>query len=254
MKQKFQSAHKRIAVLDDVRGMAVVNMVIYHGLYDWAYVFGHTMPWFETRGAYWWQQAICWTFILVAGAVSSYGRHPYRRGAVVFGCGLLLTFVTALAMPSQLIVFGVLSLLGAGMLLTAALRPALHRVPAQAGAMLCFAVFLFTKGVPSGFCGIGDHMLWRLPKGLYSTQWAFAFGFPGPGFHSSDYFPLLPWLFLFWTGMYAWRLLEPKLPGALRQRSPLSIFSWPGRHSLFIYLLHQPVLMLLLTVANVLAQ
>ena len=68
-------------------------------------------------------------------------------------------------------------------------------------------------------------------------------GFPGPGFVSSDYFSLLPWLLLFWTGYFLYRLrpAEPLLPDIR-----LPGFSAMGRHSLLIYLLHQPVLYALL--------
>ena len=75
-----------------------------------------------------------------------------------------------------------------------------------------------------------------------SVPWLYPLGFPGPGFSSADYFPLLPWLFLFLVGaaLGGWcldhresRLLTAPLPRAL---------TFPGRRSLLIYLLHQPVL------------
>ena len=60
-----------------------------------------------------------------------------------------------------------------------------------------------------------------------------------PAFASSDYFALLPWLFLFWTGFYLYRL-RPEIPALPDIRLPgLSVIS---RHSLLLYLLHQPVL------------
>lgn len=64
-------------------------------------------------------------------------------------------------------------------------------------------------------------------------------GFSRPAFASSDYFALLPWLFLFWTGFYLYRL-RPEIPALPDIRLPgLSVIS---RHSLLLYLLHQPVL------------
>ena len=62
------------------------------------------------------------------------------------------------------------------------------------------------------------------------------------GFYSADYFPLFPWFFMFLLGtvLGGWclenresRLLTVSLPAAL---------TWPGRHSLLVYVLHQPVL------------
>lgn len=75
-----------------------------------------------------------------------------------------------------------------------------------------------------------------------SVGWLYPLGLLSPGFHSADYFPLLPWFFLFLAGtvLGGWcldhrdnRLLTLSLPGFL---------TWPGRHSLLIYVLHQPVL------------
>jgi len=75
-----------------------------------------------------------------------------------------------------------------------------------------------------------------------SVQWLYPLGLTAPGFRSADYFPLLPWFFLFLTGtvLGGWclshrdsRLLTKFLPAVL---------TWPGRHSLIIYILHQPVL------------
>ena len=82
-----------------------------------------------------------------------------------------------------------------------------------------------------------------LPRSWYANLFTAGLGFPGPGFVSSDYFSLLPWLLLFWTGYFLYRLrpAEPLLPDIR-----LPGFSAMGRHSLLIYLLHQPVLYALL--------
>lgn len=233
----------RYALLDDLRGLAVLNMAVYHGIYDWVHVFGRALPWFSSAGAYLWQQAICWTFILVAGAVFPMGRRPARRGALVLGCGLVLTAVTVLVMPSERILFGVLHFLGAAMVLSALLRRWLLKIPSAAGAAGSFGLFLLTKSLPAGGLGVGDALLWPLPAALYSQGWTFPLGLTGPGFYSADYFPLLPWLFLFWTGMYLWRWLTARWGGRLAAVGPAPGLAWLGRHSLPVYLLHQPVLL-----------
>ena len=82
---------QRIFLLDHLRGIALVNMVAYHALYDLVYLFGMDLAWYRSFGAFLWQQAICWTFILVSGATLRYDSKPYRRGAFVLVCGLLVT-------------------------------------------------------------------------------------------------------------------------------------------------------------------
>ena len=65
-------------------------------------------------------------------------------------------------------------------------------------------------------------------------------------FFSTDYFPLLPWLFLFWAGYFLHHLLGRERLAPLR-RSVCPPLGWMGRHSLVLYLLHQPVILGVLT-------
>lgn len=245
LNRRTDDLSRRIRLLDALRGLALVNMIVYHGMYDWVSVFGRSAAWFTgTNYAHGWQQAICWTFLLVAGAVFPYGRSPLRRGALVFGCGMLLTVVTLLVMPSERILFGVLHLIGAAILITALLRRVLEKIPALPGAIGSFTLFLLLRGVSRGIIGIGAFST-ALPRGLYQSPVLFPLGFPGPGFFSADYFPVIPWLFLFWTGMFFWRFLRPYAEEKLRGKKVCRPLEWFGRHSLIIYLLHQPALMVI---------
>lgn len=79
----------------------------------------------------------------------------------------------------------------------------------------------------------------HLPQSWYANTLTTALGFPYPGFVSSDYFSLLPWLLLFWTGYHLYRL-RPETPALPDIRLPGLMAM--GRHSLVIYLLHQPVI------------
>ena len=244
---KPQGAVCRIALLDALRGLAVIQMVLYHGIYDWVYVFGREARWFtDSQNAYLWEQVICWSFILIAGAVFPYGKKPVRRGLQVFGCALVLTGVTLAVLPSERILFGVLHFLGASMLLSAAAKPVLARIPAAAGALACFALFLLFKQFPAGYLGVGDWRIWQLPEAWYQMRWTFPLGLMGPDFYSADYFPLLPWLFLFWTGLYLWKLAAASPCMEQICRVPrVPVLDWVGRHSLLCYMLHQPVLLAL---------
>ena len=242
---------QRTAALDMLRGIALIEMIVYHGLYDWVFVFGRTMPFMHSKQAYWWQQSICWLFILLSGAVLNYGRRPIRRGIQVFLCGMLLTVVTLAVIPSEQIWFGVLHFLGCAAMLCGFLRPWLSKIPSSAGAVGSFVLFSVFKQVPSGLIGILDIPLVSLPASWYSQSWLFPLGLPGYGFISADYFPLIPWLFLYLTGFYLWRIvmngsLCEKI-FAIPQCRPLA---WLGRHSLWIYLLHQPALMAVTAALN----
>ena len=50
MREKWSAAPRRIAAFDALRGFALVNMAVYHGVYDWVYVFGRPAAWFTQTG------------------------------------------------------------------------------------------------------------------------------------------------------------------------------------------------------------
>ncbi len=235
-------APPRVRLLDILRGFSVLSMVVYHALFDVVHLFGHPMPWYTGTPGYLWQQSICWVFIAVSGASLHYGRHTLRRGLVVLGCAAAVSVVSMVAMPSQRVWFGILHLIALAMLLGALLKKVLHKMPAGLGLGVCLALFLLAKTLPQGYLGVGDARLWALPVGLYQTPFLFPLGLPGPGFFSGDYFPLLPWLFLYFAGYFLWGLLKNRavlFSPAPRGKNPLE---WIGRHSLWVYMAHQPVI------------
>lgn len=236
---------ERYALLDCIRGATLVSMILYHAVWDLVYLFGVEWAWYERPPAFFWQQSICWTFILLSGFCWSLGSHQLRRGLTVLGGGLLVRLVTWIAIPAQQVQFGVLTLLGSGMLLLIPLRKPLERLNPWAGLIGSMACFFLTQDVPSGYLGSWPLRLCRLPSELYQTQWAAYFGFPSPQFRSTDYFPLLPWLFLFLAGYFIYRLFRRSGRSFPRVRgiAPLNAI---GRHSLIIYLLHQPAVYILL--------
>ena len=233
--------------LDTIRGIALISMILYHASWDMVYLFGADWDWYRSDGAYVWQQITCWTFILLSGYCFHLGRRRLRRGIMAFGGGLLVTAVTLVAMPDTPVLWGVLTLLGSATLLTAPLDRLLARIPARAGLALSFCLFLLMGEVNAGYLGFEGVRILALPEGLYANLFTAYLGFPAAGFSSSDYFPLLPWLFLFWTGYFLYRL-RPEEPHRELPRIPVVTFM--GRHSLLIYLLHQPLIYGVLTVCH----
>ncbi len=231
----------RLWLLDGLRGIWLLSMLGYHAMYDLVVLFGRPCPWyFETPG-YLWQQSICWGFILLSGFCYALGRSPVRHGLTVLGAAALVSLATALAMPSQTVRWGVLFLLGAAPLVTRLLQGPLKALPPAAGLLGSAALFFVLRNIQYGSLGFEGLVLARLPSAWYSTRYLAFLGLPGPGFFSSDYFPLLPWLALYWVGFFAWRLWgqSPRLRRACGVRLPF--LGWIGRHTLPIYLLHQPV-------------
>ena len=217
---------RRFDVLDAWRTAAIVLMAAYHFLYD-LYIFGiiSANQLFSTPLNVL-ERFICCSFILLAGASARFSRNNLRHGLVVLGAGLVVEIGAAVA--GQTIRFGVLMLLGSSMVLWHFLGKGLQRLPGWSVAAGSGVLFFAAR--------------WWTGRTAVSVPWLYPLGFISPGFYSADYFPLLPWFFLFLTGtaLGGWclahrenRLLTVSLPGVL---------TWPGRHSLIIYVLHQPVL------------
>lgn len=211
----------RYALLDELRGLDLVSMMLYHACWDMMFLFGIWMDWYAGMPGRLWQQTICWVFILLSGFCAPFGRHMLRRGVTVFAAGALVTAVTLVFMPEGRIIFGVLTFLGTAMLLTGVLEPLLKKVMPAVGLAVSAVLFAVCYPVGSGWVGLGG---WKL---------------------------MLPWLFLFWAGYYLHKAVGRRRMEPLR-RPVCPALGWMGRHSLLLYLLHQPVIYGVLSAAAVL--
>lgn len=226
---------KRIWELDVFRGICILGMVLVHfiydlvelyGIIDWSYpaVFSFVKDWGGVL------------FLLLSGVCATLGSRSVRRGLIVFACGLVCTAVTAgmylLGFAGKYIIiwFGVLHCLGLCMILWAPL----NKLPTWALAVLGAVI------IAAGFWTNGIRV---------ECTWLFPLGLTYRGFSSSDYFPLLPNLGFFLLGSVIGRTLyrkkETLLPQINAESPVLKFLGFCGRQSLFIYLLHQPVLSLL---------
>ncbi|MCL2301578.1 MAG: DUF1624 domain-containing protein [Firmicutes bacterium] len=226
------ASHPRYALLDELRGAAIILMVVYHAFYLLAFVFGSRAgrTLFDFMGPV--QPFIAGTFILLCGVCCRFSRSNLRRGLKLAGAAALVTLAT-LAMKlfgvDEVIRFGVLHFLACAVLLFALLERLPGKLP-PLPQIIIFAALFF---------------VWRfVPPPLPPTDFfpLYALGFPSSVLRSADYFPLLPWIFLFLAGtaigIYAKQGRFPRW--CVKSRVPA--LAWLGRHSLLIYLLHQPLL------------
>ena len=82
---KYSNTSGRYALLDELRGLDLVSMMLYHGCWDLVNLFGIQADWYYGLPGHLWQQSICWVFILLSGFCVQLGHHTLRRGAQVFG-------------------------------------------------------------------------------------------------------------------------------------------------------------------------
>ncbi len=235
----------RYPLPDLLRGLTLISMILYHALWDLVYLFGINIPWYTQTPGYIWQQSICWSFILLSGFVLPLGHPPVKRGAIVFLCGAVVSLVTVIFMPQEPILFGVLTFLGSSMFFTGLLEPWLKKMPSLLMSLISFILFLITKKITRGILNFGFTVI-HLPRSLYRNLWTTYVGFPVAGFISSDYFPVLPWICLFLTGFFFCLYLKEKNTLSFLRVGKIPWLLWIGRHSLLIYMLHQPILYLIL--------
>lgn len=236
---------ERLRMLDALRGIALINMIVYHALWDVVYIMGIDIPWYHSIWAHIWQQCICCTFIFLSGFCHRLGSKPLKRGLTVFTAGAVVTAVTLVFTPEDRVVFGVLTLIGSCMLLMIPIGKALGKCPPTLGLCVSLALFVLTKNIDYGYLGFAGFHPLLLPRAMYANYVTAFFGFPHSGFYSTDYFPLLPWLFLFAAGYFLYGVFEKhdKLDCFnIFNFGKKSVLEWFGRHSLIIYMLHQPIL------------
>lgn len=236
----------RYKKLDYIRGIALINMIIYHALWDMVYIFNYDIPWFDSRIAYVWQQCICYTFILLSGFCFSFSKNNLIRGLKVFALGLVVTLVTVFVLPDEPIIFGVLTLIGSSMIMVSIIRKYLDKINCYLGIFIFLFLFIICRNVNSGYLGYESINLIKLPSSIYSNFLTTYLGFPYSGFISSDYFSIIPWIFLFISGYYLNKIFVYKKLMINFIKSTNYVVEYIGSNSLIVYALHQPIIYLLL--------
>ncbi len=123
---------KRILVLDEIRGFAIVCMIFHHMFYDIGFVL--ELDWgYRVFNFLCTFQPVFWAaFILTSGICSRLSRNPVKRGIIVLAAGIAVSLVTAVIMPAMGITgaeiyFGILSCLGCSMIITGFLMPLINK-------------------------------------------------------------------------------------------------------------------------------
>lgn len=187
----------------------------------------------------------------------------FKRGLFILSCGMLVTLVTYIFDPSTYIRFGILHLIGVSILLLPffmQLKTTNYQLPFGLELRAERQTTNFILGILCIF--IGNFML-QTPV---ETPLLLPLGFTPHNFTTMDYFPLLPWFGVVLLGTSIGHLLYIQSPSwrskfLVFQPSPLclrsglrpagnyslSMINWVSRSSLWIYLLHQPVILGLLS-------
>lgn len=243
--QPFSLAPARIAVIDLARTAALVGMVVFHTTYDLA-MFRHIPA--ETPYVGVWPllaRLVAGSFLFLAG-VSLWLAHGrgirwpafLRRLAILVVAALGVTVGTYFGVGATFVRFGILHSIA----LCSVIGLLFLRLPVAVTLAVAVAAFLAP---------------WFLRTEALSAPWLLWLGLAPVSPPMVDYVPLLPWLAPFLAGLALARILAqtgtwPRLAAKEPPGPALRWLSWPGRHSLAIYLLHQPVIFGLIWAATML--
>lgn len=230
----------RIALVDQARGVALIAMAIYHFTWDLSY-FGYIAPETATTGG--WRifaRLIAGSFLFLVGFSLVLGhRQGFRAQSFLLRLGKIglaaaaITLATWFAFPQTFIFFGIL-----------------HAIAAASLIGLVFVRLPVALTLLAAAGAAAAPLYLRMPLFDHPALWWVGLSVDVP--RSNDYVPLLPWIAPVLLGIASARLFtESGLPWRLAGDGHATKHRWTtlletaGRHSLAIYLIHQPVLIAL---------
>lgn len=220
----------RIWEIDFLRGLAIILMIIFHVVFDLKEFYAYKLNYSE---GFWFYvgKAAASLFIFICGISANLTATTLKNGTIVLGWGMVLTVITYLYTPALYIRFGILHLLGLSLLV----YPFIRRM--RAGIMITVGLILILSGR-------------SLSKIAVTTDWLLPFGLTSTTFASLDYYPLIPWYGLFLIGTAVGKLAYSRKTSLLPFLVKPGIINRLGHKSLFIYLVHQPIIYGILLTLN----
>lgn len=238
----------RFIEIDLMRGIAVIMMVTYHVLFDISFFAIYPV---DVTTGFWkfFAMITASIFLLLVGisltisaakAEVTMDRRNFfmkflKRGITILFIAALITIVTWWYLGEGYIIFGILHLIGVSIIIAPFFFH--HKKMQLYGGILFIVIGIALQAVRGPFI--------LLPLGIYPES-----------FFSVDYTPIFPWFGLVLIGIYLGELLYPSgkrgysLPGFIhyleQMEFPGKAFAFLGRHSLAIYILHQPIIILVL--------
>ena len=232
---------ERYRLIDGIRGICVLGMVIYHTLFDIAAFAGDIAGSPLLNALVIVRDLGAGVFIIISGFCFFSEKHHLRRFIILFSGGIIITAVTYIVMPEAYVIYGILTFMAVSGAVMIPLDRIFGHIPPSAGLTVSLLLFAVLFRVNYAYIGTYDTVLLYLPVSWYANYLTAFFGFPFDGFTSGDYFPLLPWIFVYFAGYFLRRLTEKH--GTIKKIMSLRLpfFDICGRYSLYIYLAHQPI-------------
>lgn len=219
--------------LDFLRGTAICMMIVFHFAWDINYL---GLADISLYTGFWglFQKATATLFLALVGAGASisfnrqkkgFAKRTLKRAAKVGLVAALITLVSLVFFPARPILFGILHLVAFSLIATIPLAGNKNASLAAGAAILLAGIFFDARAIRL------DNLFWL---GV------------GAPLQALDFFPVIPWMSAVLIGIWAGNFLYPQAKPLLQIDKPqgrgTGIVEWLGRHSLAIYIIHQPIL------------
>lgn len=216
----------RLWEIDFLRGIALILMIFFHVLFDLNEIYGFKISY--NSGVYFYIGKLSVIlFMLISAVSSSFTRNNTRRAGKFLLIAIIITVVSHSYDPRFGIKFGILHFLGISILLYPLFRDINKYILAVLGTIIII---------------LGQYL------GNISVQhnYLFIFNLTGSSWVSADYYPLFPWFGVFLYGIALEKIFYQKKRSLLTSTPPENFITFTGQHTLLIYLIHQPVLLLII--------
>ena len=218
---------KRIWEIDFFRGIALVLMTYFHVIFDMNEFFGYSVS-YSSGLNYYIGKLSAILFMLIAGISCTLSRRNTKRAAKILAVAILITIVSHLYNPQFGIKFGILHFMGICILL----YPLFSKLNAYLLIIMGLGILASNKWLS----GIKVDFDYLFPLGITSNN-----------FVSSDYYPLIPWISVFLFGIAMGKILYSGKQSLFKFELRENIISRVGRRTLLVYIVHQPVIIAVLS-------
>lgn len=242
MKLSSKQNKKRFLFIDILRGIAISLMILYHFFFDLSFLDIYNLPIVNTTTWNFFRDLIASMFLLLVGTSLYISFHKYKkasdhkiiykylkRGFIICSWGFILTLISYLFIsPTHYIQFGILHLIGISILLSIPLFIFTKHNVLEHNNVLSIGIFVLIFG--------------SIINQINCNSFFIALGCSPANFASLDYFPVLPWFGIVLIGYWLAPHILPKTKEKPHTSNTFKLLSLMGRHSLGIYLVHQPII------------
>ena len=218
--------------IDFLRGLAVIGMIVFH-IFLILDFFNIRNGKFDTGSWLILKYFVQCTFIGLVGVSLALSTKNYStqifRGLKILGFAVIISIVTYIFEPEIFVKFGILHLIGAGIILAAPFS---------------------NKKYSALFLGIVAFVIGEIISQVTTTNiFLYIIGFQSHNFPGLDYFPIFPWISAIFSGIFLGNILKEKLRSPRRGKTAntempeiLTPITFLGKHSLMTYMVHIPII------------